>query len=472
VLLLAVSGRYGYHRDELYFLACGRHLAWGYPDQPPLVPLLARVMSAISPHSLVVLRLPSTIASGLVVVIAGLIARELGGGGTAQTIAAWSTGVGAFVLGAGHLLSTSTLYLFASSVLLLLMTRILRVGEQRLWLVVGLVAGIGVLASDLVAFLMAAIVLAMLIVGPRDTLRSPWPYLGGALALLLWSPYLVWQARHGWPQLTIARDVAHGGSGSSAPRWAILPEQLGLAGPFLTPVWIAGLVWLWRNAQARRWRCLALAWALLLVIFEVTGGKPYYLAAMLPFLLAAGSVPVAAWMHVAVRVRRRLLVTAVALCTPALLFALPVLPLSALHSSPVIKANYDLGETIGWPRMVAQIASAYSQVPGSEHAALLARNYGEAGAIDRYGPSLGLPHAYGVHNAYWLWGPPPDAARTVIAVGFTAADLAAVCASTQLATRLDPGHGVDDDENGRSVYVCERNATAWTQLWPRLKDYG
>jgi len=230
--LIAFSDRYGYHRDELYFLQCGRHLAWGYPDQPPLVPLIARLMSDLSPGSLVLLRLPSALAAAALVLLTGMITRELGGRRTAQMLAAGIIALAPVTLGSSHLLSTTAFDLPAWALLCLLLIRILRTGNNRLWLLAGLVAGIGLQDTDLVAFLIFAVVAGLIAVGPREPLRSPWFYCGGAIALVVWAPYVAWQAGHGWPELTVAHSIAAGGSGTSAAWWQIVPEQLVLVAPF------------------------------------------------------------------------------------------------------------------------------------------------------------------------------------------------------------------------------------------------
>ncbi len=191
LLLVAFSGRYGFHRDELYFIECGRHLAWGYPDQPPLVPLVARIMSDLAPGSLVVLRLPSALASGSIVFVTGLTARELGADRYGQILAAASIAVASMIMAAGHLLSTTTFDLAVWALLSLLVVRILHRGDERLWLVVGLVCGIGLFDTDLVAFLMFAIVAALAVVGPRRHFKSGWLYAGGAIALAMWIPDLI-----------------------------------------------------------------------------------------------------------------------------------------------------------------------------------------------------------------------------------------------------------------------------------------
>lgn len=212
VVLVATSGRYGYHRDELYFLASGRHLACGYPDQPPFVPLIARLMSDVASTSLVVLRLPSALAAAAVVAVTGLLTRELGGRRGAQLLAATSIAVAAVVDASGHTLNTNVFDLLVWALLCWLIVRILRTGADRLWLAVGLLAGLGLMDSDLVAFLMFAVVVGLAVAGPRRPFTSRWLYAGGLLAVLMWTPYLAWQASHGWAELAVARSIAGGGS--------------------------------------------------------------------------------------------------------------------------------------------------------------------------------------------------------------------------------------------------------------------
>ncbi len=475
LLLVALSGRYGFHRDELYFIECGRHLAWGYPDQPPLVPLIARLMSDLAPGSLVVLRLPSALASGSLVVVTALTARELGADRYGQILAAASIAVASMTMAAGHLLSTTTFDLAVWALLCLLVVRILHRGDERLWLVVGFVCGIGLLDDDLVAFLMFAIVAALAIVGPRRQFNSSWLYAGGAVALALWTPYLIWQATHGWPELTVSRSIATGGSGTSVSRWALLPEQLVLVSPYLAPVWIVGLVRLLRNQTMRWCRALGAAYIVLAALFVATGGKSYYLGGMLPVLLAAGAQPTVEWCRRSrVRPRKGLVIAALLLSLTALPVTLPVLPVGVLRHTPIVSFNYDAGETIGWPTYVGEIARVYVSLPAAErsHTVVLASNYGEAGAVDLYGPADGLPAVYSGHNAYWYWGPPPPSATEAVAVGFDRSELAPICGSLVLASHLDNHVGVDDQEQGAPVWICAQLRSPWTATWPGLRHFG
>jgi 4-amino-4-deoxy-L-arabinose transferase-like glycosyltransferase len=291
LLLVIFAGGYGYHRDELYFLAAGDHLDWGFADQGPLTPLVAHVMYAIAPGSLTVLRVPSALMAAGTVLMTGVIARELGAGRRAQLIATSCAAVASVVLVVGHLLSTSTFDLLAWSVITWLVARVVRTGDERLWPVSGVVAGIALLNKPLIAFLLAALGVGVAIAGPRRLLRSRWLWAGLLITAVLWSPWLVWQAAHGWPQLDVSSAIAAGGSASSQPRWALVPFQLLLVSPVLAPVWLAGLVALTRRSSLRPFRLFAVAWTFLVVVFLATGGKPYYLAGMFPVLRRVPSRP-------------------------------------------------------------------------------------------------------------------------------------------------------------------------------------
>ncbi len=474
-LLVATSGAYGYHRDELYFLEAGRHLAWGYPDQPLFVPLLARLVSDIAPTSLVLLRLPSALAASSVVALTALLARELGGGRGPQVLAAGAVAVSTLLVGGGHTLNTTIFGLAVWSLVALLVARILRTGEERLWLLVGVIVGLGLFDSDLVAFLMFAIVVGIALAGPRGAFKSPWLYAGGLVAVAMWMPYLVWQASHGWPELKVAQSIASGGSGSSTPRGLLVPEQLLFVSLWLSPVWISGLVRLLRDGAMRRWRALGVAYLVLAVTFIVAGGKAYYLAGMLPLLLAAGAEPVLGWLRRGrVRLRRAAIVAAFVLTVASFPVLLPFVTVGDLHNTGVVNLNYDAGETVGWPTFVHEIASVYDALPATtrHQTIVLGSNYGEAGAVDHYGPADGLPEAYSGHNGYYYWGPPPASATTAIAVGFGRGKLSQFCGRLRLAARLNNRLEVKDDEQHAPVWVCSRLRGSWAAIWPTLRDFG
>lgn len=471
VLVCFASG-YGYHRDELYFLAAGRHPAFAYADQGPLTPLLASAMSTLDAGSLRVLRLPSALAASATVLLTARMAGELNGGRRERRLAAIVAAASALVLFTGHTLSTSTFDLLAWSALCWLMLRAVATGRGRWWLLVGLVLGVSLLNKPLPAFLAAAAVIGIAIAGPRRLLRNGWLWCAAAIAVLLWSPWLVWQTSHGWPQLAVSRSVAAGRSTSSQPWWTVVPFQALLAGPALAPVWIAGLVRVFRDPRLRGVRFLGWAWALLAVAFMATGGKPYYLAGMLPFLIAAGATPAMAWIDRGRAPKRQILVGGLVALSAlvAMVIALPALP--PRDAGPVVALNPDVGETIGWPDLARAVARVLDQRPALRQAVIFTANYGEAGAIDRYGPGLGLPRAYSGHNAYGSWGPPPDGAAPVVTVGLTPQTLAHQFRGCAVLAHVDNAAGIDNDEHGAAIAVCRGPRLAWSHEWSELKHLG
>ena len=472
VVLVCFAGGYGYHRDELYFLAAGEHLSWGYPDQGPATPLLAHAMNVIAPGSLTVLRVPAALMASATVLLSGLICRELGGARRAQLIASACAAVASIVLVTGHLLSTSTLDLLAWSLVTWLVARAVRTEQSRLWVLAGAVAGIDLLNKPLIAFLLLGLGVGLLLAGPRRVLKGRGPWLGLLIAVLLWSPWLVWQQAHGWPQLEVSSSIASGGSASSQPRWALLPFQFLLVSPVLAPVWVAGLLTLARKRRLREFRFFAIAWTVLAVLFLVAGGKPYYLAGMFPVLLAAGAIETDAWLASgSQRLRKTLLVAAIAMSAlVSAVIALPILPERSL--GPIIAVNGDVGETIGWPTLVRTVARVYRQDHPAPAPVIFTSNYGEAGAIDRFGAALGLPHAYSGHNGFADWGAPPDRAGPVVVVGLSSAELSGRFQGCRVAAHIGNPAGVDNQERGEPIDLCSGTDGPWSRIWRALRHFS
>ena len=472
--LLAVSGRYGYHRDELYFIQAGGHLALGYPDQPLLTPVVAWTMNALAPRSLLALRTPAALAGVASIVSAGLIAREAGGGRRAQAIAASSCAAALVVLATSHFLTTETLDLAFSSVVCWLLVRLLRTEDERLWVLAGAVLGIGLLNKLLVGVLAAAVIGSLLVVGPRALLRSRWAAAGAALALLGALPYVAWQLAHGVPQAAVAHSQAQGGE--EGGRGGFIPFQLALVGPLLVPVWLAGLVGLLRAEGWRRYRCFAVAYLALVVIMLATSGKAYYIAGFYPLLLGFGSLRADAWLERGGSARRWLLAGAIALTAAASAFiGLSVLPVHDLGGSIVEKLDSTEGEMVGWPRFVATVASVYHELPPATRArtVIFTKNYGEAGAIDLFGPARGLPQAYSGHNGFSEWGPPPNSDTAAILVGEELeATVAADFRGCAVRAHIDDGLGLNNQEQGVPVWFCAATSRPWSTMWTSLRHYN
>lgn len=463
-VLVWASARTEHHRDELYFLAAGRRLAWGYPDQPPLTPFVARLTDVVHAHSTVALKLPAVAVALWVTVLAALLAREFGGGRFAQLLAAFAVGSGTVVLVSGHLLATSTIDLGVWVTMTWLVARLLRTGDQRLWVAVGAVAGVGLVNKQLPAFLGAALLAGMLLTPQaRPLTRSRWLVVGAALAALAWTPVLLWQARNGWPQLTLAGQIRDE-YGTPVQRLLFAVQQLGLFSLGATVLWVAGVWRVFRDPAAVRFRPFAWAWIVLMVVFAVTAGQVYYAAGSYPALVALGAVAAERW-------RKRALVV-VGTAASALLVspaALPVLPPATLEASPLGGLGEPLLESVGWTRLVDQVAAAYATIPVDrrERAVVFTSNYGEAGAVEEYGPVRGLPRqSWSGHNGFGWWGPPPDDAGPVVLVW--QGDPARWFRDCTSHGRVVTGVGNEEGESA-SVHVCAGPHGGWATAWPQLR---
>lgn len=487
-VLLGLGRRYGYHRDELYFLEASKHLALGYVDQPPLSVLGAWFSRTLfGGGSLLGLRAIPAVLDGVAVVVTGLIARELGGSRFAQAFAALCVAASGFLI-IGHLAGPTAYDLVAWLAACLIIVRILRTGRQQLWLACGLVVGMGLEAKDTILLLCFGVAVGLVVNRQARLLVSPYLWAGAAIAVALWAPNLAWDAAKGWPTAEMSRNLRaeHSSIGSAM---AFPGIQLLLPNILLLPVWIAGIWALGREQRFRRYRAFAFAYAVMFVLLIIViPDRPYYLAPLYGLFFAAGAVVV----DETVRGKRRLLrrgptrkpllwrspraavlytVIAGILISP---LALPVLPPSALATVPLQKLNYNLGETIGWENLTQTVAQVYRSLPSGDRprTVLLTSNYGEAGALDRYGRQLGLPRAFSGHNSYWWWGPPPPDGGITIAIGFDRSYLTRFYAQVTLATRNHNPWNVTNDEQQAPIWICRQQRQPWHTIWPKLKHYG
>jgi 4-amino-4-deoxy-L-arabinose transferase-like glycosyltransferase len=371
--LLATSTRYGFHRDELYFVVAGSHPTLGYPDQPPLVPLVSHALYMLDPGSPFMLRLPSALMAAATTVLAALIAREVGGGRRAELIAAACTASSGFSLAVGHFVTTTTFDLLATTLFLWLAVRALVRRFAPMLLAAGVVVGLGFEAKPQVGIVAAVAAGSLLATGPRWPFRSSWGAGGGVAAVAISAPYLVWQQRHGWPQVTVAGNI---GGSAEGGRIGFIPFQLLLVSPVLVPVWVAGLLAPFRRERQRVLRFVPVTYVVLGVLYLVGNGKAYYLASLYPVLLGLGAVPAAAWTLHSHRRERLLAASVVVSAAVSAVIALPLLPERSLQGSFVMAVNPDQGETVGWPRLVSAVTAAWREIPPPEQArtAIFTRN--------------------------------------------------------------------------------------------------
>jgi 4-amino-4-deoxy-L-arabinose transferase-like glycosyltransferase len=460
---LAVSGRYGYVRDELYFLACGQHLAWGYVDQPALTPLLARLDALLTGNTLVGLRALPALGLAALVLLTAAMARALGAGRRGQLLAAIATACCAEYLGAMHELTTTPVDFVGWAAALLAVTKLLTSSDPRWWLALGGYAGVGMDAKWNIGFLVAALAVGFALTpAARPLLRSR--YLAGAAVLfaVLAAPDFVWQAVHGWPNVDVFRHLQQQAGQNRLLYW---PIQVVYTSIVLVPLWVGGIRWALRDA---RLRVVAVAAVTVIAVQFALGGKGYYPGGIYTFCFAAGATALG---DAPLRPRAVRYVVAAAVSA---VIALPVLPAAALARFPVQKVNYDLGEEIGWPSQVALLARAYDSLPASQRsvAAVLAANYGEAGAVDRYGAAFGLPPADSVDNDYWLWGPPPARDTAAVVINVPPALLRRWFSAVRVAAVYRNGLGVSDDEEGAVIYVATGLRAPWSTVWPFFRDYS
>jgi 4-amino-4-deoxy-L-arabinose transferase-like glycosyltransferase len=464
VVLLGVAPRHGWHRDELYFLEAGRHLDWGFVDQPPFTPLVARIADAIAPGNLVVLRLLPALATAATVVLGGLLARELGGGRRTQWLAAAAVAGGGFVLGVGHLLSTATFDLTAWMAMLWVVARILRRGDPRWWVVFGGLAGLSLWNKSLVIMLGVALAGGFVLGRRRELLWSSWLVAGACLALLIPLPQLAWQATNGWPQADMAAALSERLAGEN--RATLLPAQVLFAGPLLVALLWRGAGWLARAEGAASFRPLLWAWPTGLVATFVTAGRPYYVLPLTLVVLVAGVVASEQDGH-----DRRLRWWIAANAAIALPLALPVLPVRTLGSAVFGSVNEAVVETVGWPQLVAQVAGVVEALPPEErdHVVLLAASYGEAGALDRFGARHDLPAAHSPHNHYWYFRQPEDDDATVVGIRWSTDRLEPWFERCERVATVDNGLGVENEVQGTPILVCRGLRGTWEEVWPEMR---
>ncbi|MFL5353736.1 glycosyltransferase family 39 protein [Archangium sp.] len=483
-LHLLFAHRYGYFRDELYFIICGQRLDWGYVDQPPFIAAAARLSTALFGHSLTGLRVLPALASAGLVALTGHLARRFGGTGFAVALAALPAALAPLFLFEGHTLTMNAFEPLFWAGCAALLVHLVRTGQTRVWLALGALAGVGMLNKYSMAFFTVCLVLGLLLTPERRLLANRWLVLGVVLATALVLPNLLWQHQHGWPMLELLRN---------GQLYKNTPFQLGefvrgqflLLNPLAAPLWLAGLGAFLFAPALRPYRALGFAYVLLFGLFVFMRAKDYYLAPAYPMLLAAGAVQ-------AERLFQRPLTRAAVLVPGLVGFAalapltFPVLPVDtfiayqrALGITPAQQERHAYGvlpqhyaDQHGWEQLVASVAEVYQRLPSESRArtALFAQNYGEAGALDWLGAEHGLPPARSGHNHYFLWGP-GEGAENVLVVGGELEDLQPVCTHVELAARVPPNPYVMPYENNLPLYLCSGLKLPLAALWPRVKHY-
>lgn len=483
------NGRYGYFRDELYYIACGEHLDWGYVDQSPLIGLVAAATRSLFGDSLFALRLFPAIAGACLVFLTGLIARELGGGRFAQAFAALACIIIPLYLYMHTVLTMNAFEPLFWMLCAYIVIRIMNGGSPRLWLLFGATAGLGLMNKHSMALFGFALVAGLLLTPARRWFLERWIWLGGVIALLIFLPHIIWQIVHEWPMIEILRNAAVNQNLPISPL-EFFAGQILLIHPANLLVWVAGLFFFLFTEQGKRFRALGWTYLVMFLLCIALKAKVYYLAPAYPMLLAAGAVVVE---RLASRLRWRWLkpATATALVVAGAILApltLPVLPIETFirysralglgegvrtEQNSIGRLPQHYADMFGWEEMTAAVARAYHSLSPEERArcAIFADNYGEAGAIDFFGARHGLPRAISGHQNYFLWGPRDYTGEVMIFINSDLEDLQAVFESVEPAGTFTNEY-VMPYENNLTIYVCRRPRMPLTEFWPRVKCYS
>jgi len=484
----AGANHYGFFRDELYYMACGEHLAWGYVDQPPLIALIAWLARHLLGNSLFAIRLLPAIGGAAVVFLTGVLARELGGNRYAQGLAAAAALFAPAFLAFDSFLSMNAFEPLFWLACAWLAVRIVNGASPRLWLAFGAVAGLGLENKHTTLVFGFAIIAGLVLAGRARMLLSPWIWAGGAIALALAAPNLIWEARHDWPQIEVVRNAQLYKNEPIGPL-EFLREQVLFLHPVALPIWMSGVAWFLAARDGARYRFLGFAYLIVLAVFLLMHGKSYYALPAYPMVLAGGGVALEKWLVAPAGFTRWLRIAIpAALVVGGIItipFGAPVLSVGtflrysrAMPYAKSVKTERDAtaalpqlyADMFGWDAMANQIARIYHALPPEDQpvCAILAGNYGEAGAIDYYGRELGLPKAISGHNNYFLWGPRGYSGSCVIVFGERASTFKDYFEQANLVAVISSWQAMPAERNV-PVYVCRRSRRPLAELWPQFK---
>jgi hypothetical protein len=469
---LLTNGQYGFHRDELYFIDCSKHLDFGYIDMPPLTPFFAKLMIVLLGETLQGLRFFPALLSSFIVFLTGLIAKEMGGRLFAQILASITIIVAPIYLVAGTQFQTIPVDQFFWVLTCYLFIRFINTSNQKLWLIIGLVLGIGLLAKYSIIILAFAIFIGILSSNQRKLLTKLWIWLGVLIALITFLPNILWQIQNGLPVLEHMQALR---KDESSPTLQFLIEQILILHPLNLPIWISGILFFVFSKQGRKYRIIILVYIIPLIVFLLMKGKSYYMGSAYPVLLAGGSVILEIkllkkqlnWPKYAIPA---LLLVSSIITSP---LWLPILPIEKMKKLGIAEFRYDYREMIGWPELVSSVSKVYNSLPKEEqmNTIIITGNYGEAGSINHYGPKFGLPGAVSGISSYYYWGPSNPNATTVIFVGYPEDYLNRFFSEVTVLEIFKNKYEINNEEQGIQIILCRKPNKPISELWTEFKHF-
>jgi hypothetical protein len=485
---LLTNGRYGYFRDELYYIACGQRLAFGYVDQPPLSIVLLRLSEVLVGNSLFAIRLVPALASAVTIAITGLIARELGGRTWAIALACAGSLCALFNLAVGNFFSMNTFEPLFWMGCVYLLVRIINGGPSILWLWFGALLGFGLENKHSTAFFAAGIFVALLLTPERRHFAEKWMWFGGLITLVIALPNVLWQLQHHWPTYELLSNIAHSDKNVALGPAQFIVQQIIFMNPGTLPLWLSGLIWLFASRDGRRYMALGIIYVVMLAEFIILHGKSYYLAPAYPMLLAAGGV--AAERVFANRLRWcKTVLLALILATGALLAptAVPILPPAKLvaymraiglqlprtETSHTAALPQIFADQFGWQELVSSVGHVYNHLrpEDKKRAAIFCQNYGEAGAIDFFGPKFRLPPAISGHQNYFFWGPRDWTGEVALVLDTRDDDEREQFASVEDLGQIVSSPWAMPFERRMHIYLCRDLKTNVGEFWSRVKKW-
>ncbi len=482
---LLTAGRYGIFRDELYYIACARHLGAGYVDHPPLIAWITWIVLHTLGSSLLALRLLPALASGLLVWMTARIAQEWGGGRYAQTLAALSVAVAPIYLILQHWLTMNAFEpLFWIGILWAASRLVLR-RDPRYWLAIGGLAGLGLENKYSIVFPVAGLLFGFLLTPERKWLKSPYLLAGVAIAALLFLPNLLWLVHHGFPFLEFERHSRESDSRILRGPISFLIDQATIMNPAIAPLWLAGMAWFFAKG-GKTLRCVGLAAAFVILLLLAIQAKNYYVSPVYPVLLAAGAIHLErlltrrAWLRVGYPVA---IIASWCALAPLVMPILPVPQFLAYHRmwrgfTPVVFENQAerplpqyFSDEFGWEAMAQKTAQVFHALPIQDQArtAIFANDYGQAAAIDFFGPGYGLPSSISKAETYWLWGSRQYDGGIVIVLGSDGRGDREHFRSVESAGRVAEEYSRADERF--TVFLCRDMVAPLGTLWPKLKAW-